>query len=1033
MLRLNLKPTHKVIKTFYQEIAALSELKINTEGAVAPAFATLLRHCASQCDLQFVEQYPLNRIGKKPIRTDGSLLDQFELRQGIWEAKDIKDNLAKAIQQKFKQGYPNDNILFQTPDRLVLWQDGREVFNETITKQPHILIAGLTLFFGYNPPAYEQWSEAVIAFKDKVKEHGDALLKIIEQELKTNNPFILAFNQFTQLCRDAINPNLSLNAVKEMLIQHLLTERIFRTVFKNPDFVTKNVIAREIETVITALTSHSFSRHEFLKKLDRFYGAIETTAATIDDYAHKQDFLNTVYEKFFQGFATKVADTHGIVYTPQPIVNFMVQSVEDILQKEFNSSLSQPGVQILDPFVGTGNFMIRVLRAINPFHLKNKYLQELHCNEIMLLPYYIASMNIEHAYYEITGQYEPFEGICLVDTFQLAEKRQQDFFTTENTQRVKQQKQAPIFVVIGNPPYNVGQINENDNNKNRKYEVVDKWVRDTYAKNSKASNKNALADPSVKAISWASRRIGEEGIVALVTNNCFLDSIVFDGMRKELVSAFSKIYILDLKGNIRKDSMRDGIPIGEKHTVFGLAAMVGISINFFVKKRTQEKTQIFYSAVDWKATRLEKFALMEKAGVCSKLNYQTIQPDKKHTWLTEGLHSEFDDFMPLGTKETKAASREVEGVIFKIYGGGVLTSRDAWVYNFDRATLKSNVENTIDFYNFQVSKLQTVGKEINIDDFVEYDESRINWSRNLKRQLKSGQLAHFSDEKMRNSLYRPFVKSYLFFDRIMNNDVYPATIIFPLLETQNQVICATNHSQIPFVVQITDCIPEFAVGGRTTQCFPFYTYDKDGTNRFDNITDWALNHYQNHYQDNQISKWDIFHYVYGLLHHPAYREKYALNLKRELPRLPLAPNFWEFATAGKKLADLHLNYEQQPEYPLKWISQPNGPLNDRHSHRYCVWRVEKMKFSRDKRQIIYNDSLTIGDIPPETFDYRLGNRSALDWVIDQYRIKVDKRSGIINDPNRLDDEEYIVRLIGRIVFVSLETVAVVKNLGNLVL
>ncbi len=444
MSLLNLKSTHKIIKNFYQEIAALSELNISTEGSVAPAFANILRHCAGQCDLQLVEQYPLNRYDKHPIRTDGTLLDQFELRHGIWEAKDIKDNLAKEIKQKFKKGYPKDNILFQTPHRLILWQDGREVFNEAITEQPDLLIDGLNLFFGYQPPAYEQWLEAVIAFKDKVKEHGDALLKIIEQELTQNKRFIQAFDSFTQLCIDAINPNLSKAAVKEMLIQHLLTERIFRKVFDNPDFINKNVIAREIETVITALTSRSFSRHEFLKKLDRFYGAIESTAATIDDYAHKQDFLNAIYEKFFQGFAIKVADTHGIVYTPQPIVNFMVQSVEDILKNEFNSSLSQPGVRIIDPFVGTGNFIIRIMRAINKFSLKNKYLNELHGNEVMLLPYYIASMNIEHAYYEITGQYEPFEGICLVDTFQLAEDRQATLFTTENTERVNRQKKTPI-------------------------------------------------------------------------------------------------------------------------------------------------------------------------------------------------------------------------------------------------------------------------------------------------------------------------------------------------------------------------------------------------------------------------------------------------------------------------------------------------------------------------------------------------------------------------------------------------------------
>jgi predicted helicase len=865
------------------------------------------------------------------------------------------------------------------------------------------------------------WQEAVTAFKDKVKEHGDALLKIIEQELKTNQKFSQAFEGFTQLCQEAINPNLSLNAVKEMLIQHLLTERIFRTVFKNPDFVNKNVIAREIEKVITALTSRSFSRHEFLKKLDRFYGAIEITAATIDDYAHKQDFLNAIYEKFFQGFAVKVADTHGIVYTPQPIVNFMVQSVEEILQKEFNSSLSQPGVHILDPFVGTGNFLVRVMREINKFRLKNKYLQELHCNEVMLLPYYIASMNIEHAYYEITGQYEPFEGICLVDTFQLAEERQQDFFTTENTARVRQQKQSPIFVVIGNPPYNVGQVNENDNNKNRKYKVVDKWVRETYAKDSKATLKNALFDPYVKAICWAADRIKDEGIVALVTNNSFLDSIAFDGMRKHLAQDFSKLYVFDLGGNVRKNPKLSGTT----HNVFGI--QVGVSINLLVKKSGETASHIFYARLgeDWRKEK--KYGYLDEKQHVAQIEWETIVPDKKNTWLTEGLHSEFDDFMPLGTKETKAAKTEIEGVIFKIYGRGVATCRDAWAYNFNQSELADNMQQMIETYNEQVFKwVQQADKKTKVDDFVKNDERKIKWSGDLKICLQAGKMAEFSDEKIRQSLYRPFTRSYLFFDRTMNNRVYVFPSIFPTAktETENQVICVSGvGSNKPFHALTVNIIPclDFL---EKTQCFPFYIYNEDGTNRKENITDWALNHYQTHYQDNQITKWDIFHYVYGILHHPVYREKYAANLKRELPRLPLAPNFWDFVTAGKKLADLHLNYEQQPEYPLKLMDQPDMPLN---------WRVDKMKLSRDKRQIIYNDSLTIGGIPPEAFEYKLGNRSALDWVIDQYRVKVDKRSGIVNDPNRLDDEEYIVRLIGKVVLVSLETVKVVLKLSDLTL
>jgi predicted helicase len=897
MTTLNLKPTHKIIKNFYQAIAQLTDFNINHEGAVASPFAELLRACANQCDLRFIEQYPLNRQGKYPIRTDGALLDQFELRHGIWEAKDIQDNLSKAIQQKFKAGYPKDNILFQTPHRMILWQDGQEVFNETIVEQPKSLIDGLTLFFDYQPPAYEQWQAAVIAFKDKVKEHGDALLKIIEQEFKYNQKFVQAFDNFSQLCQEAINPNLSLNAVKEMLIQHLLTERIFRTVFKNPDFVNKNLIAREIEQVITALTARSFSRHEFLKKLDRFYVAIETTAATIDEYARKQDFLNAVYEKFFQGFAVKVADTHGIVYTPQPIVNFMVQSVEDILQREFNSSLSQPGVHILDPFVGTGNFIVRIMRAINKFSLKNKYLNELHCNEVMLLPYYIASMNIEHAYYEITGQYEPFAGLCLVDTFQLAEPQQAKLFTTDNTERVNQQKKAPIFVVIGNPPYNVGQINENDNNKNRKYEVVDEWVRDTYAKDSKASNKNKLSDPYVKAICWASRRIGEEGIVAFVTNNSFLESVAFDGMRKQLSQDFSLLYVLDLGGNVRKNPKLSGTT----HNVFGI--QVGVSINIFVKKASKTASQIFYARLKEESRKEEKYRYLDEQQNIAKIKWQTIAPDKKHTWLTEGLHSEFDDFMPLGTKETKAAKvTKIEGVIFKLFSNGIVTSRDSWAYNFVQNNLVDKINHFIEIYNTEVDRWHNrTNQNTKLDDFVLSDETKIKWSSRLKEYLLRGQKATFTDEKIRHSLYRPFCSQFLFFDEILTHRQGQFPIIFPTpkTETENQVICVSGvGSSKPFHVLLVNLIPCFDFLEKT-QCFPFYTYNEDGSNRQENLTDWALNHYQTHYQDKQITKWDIFYYVYGLLHHPTYQEKYAANLKRELPRIPLAPNFWDFATAGK--------------------------------------------------------------------------------------------------------------------------------------
>jgi predicted helicase len=429
------------------------------------------------------------------------------------------------------------------------------------------------------------WQTVAAKFQAKVADSGQQLIKVIDQAQQNNPLFKEAFERFTEQCRQNINPNLAVEAVKEMLIQHLLTERIFTNIFNNPEFVQKNVIAREIDQVIQALTSQSFSKAEFIKEnqLDKFYTVLERAAATIEDYGDKQTFLNTVYERFFQGFAVKVADTHGIVYTPQPIVEFMVKSVEEILQREFGKSLASRGVHIIDPFVGTGNFIVRMLREIRQLEfsqLKHKYQNELHCNEVMLLPYYIACMNIEHVFYELTGEYQPFEGICLVDTFELIEDRQREMFVPENTKQVQRQKEAPIFVIIGNPPYNVGQQNENDNNKNRKYPKLDKMVAETYAKNSKATNKNALSDVYVKAFKWATWRLEgrNEGIVAFVSNNSFLENIAFDGMRSYLEKEFSKIYVLDLGGNVRKNPKLSGTT----HNVFGI--QVGVSITMLVKK-----------------------------------------------------------------------------------------------------------------------------------------------------------------------------------------------------------------------------------------------------------------------------------------------------------------------------------------------------------------------------------------------------------------------------------------------------------------
>ena len=1031
MSDLNIKPTHKPIKTYYAELEKYAQLGEENEGTVCAAFQNLLQHYCHQSDFTLLcektrslrsdnkgsEQTALNRR----IRPDGEVVDAFGLPHGYWEAKDTQDNLYAEADKKFAAGYPSKNIVVQSPTHALLYQDGQLQLDMDIT-EPRNLVRMLQTFFAYQEANISAWHAAVSEFRETVPELGEKLAALIETERQNNPHFQEMFTNFHQQCQASINPNLSIAAVEEMLIQHLLTERIFATVFKNRDFTRRNIIARDIEKVIDVLTEHALNRDQFLQSLDPFYVAIEKTAATITDFSQKQGFLNAVYEQFFQGFSVKVADTHGIVYTPQPIVDFMVKSVEHILQTEFNRSLSESGVNIIDPFVGTGNFIVRIMQALDPISLERKYTTnppELQCNEVMLLPYYIASLNIEQQFYTATNRYAPYEGICLVDTFEMAEERQIQMFTPANTARVEKQKQTPMFVVVGNPPYNAGQVNENDNNKNRPYETMDKLIKDTYAKDSKATLRNKLYDPYVKAIRWALDRIGEEGVVAFVTNNSFLDGVAFDGMRKHLAADCDAIYILDLGGNARK-----GLKVADAN-VFGIR--VGVSINLFVKNRenSSESPLIFYYRTDDLWNRKQKFDFLNEREHAGGIEWQNLQPDARHTWLTEGLHTEFDTFIPMGSKNVKAGKDDPVGVIFKTYSNGVKTNRDAWVYNFDRTVLTENIKRMIENYNAEVARwVQRTDREADLDDFVGSDDTKIKWSRDLKVKLERGTTPEYTEHKVRTALYRPFTKSNLYFDRTMNDvvSVFPSIFPTPETETENQVIWLKVGKEWPMfglmVNQFPDQLPQ---GG--SQCFPFYTYDEDGTNRRENITDWALAQFQTHYRDDTITKWDIFHYNYGILHHPDYREKYAANLKRDLPHIPFINDFWEFAKAGARLSDLHVNYESQPEYSnLKFIQNQKVPLD---------WRVEKMKLSKDKTSLVYNNFLTITGIPIKAFDYRLGNRSALEWVIDQYRVKTHERSGIVNDPNRTDDPQYIVKLIGKVITVSLETVDIVNELPAL--
>ena len=1029
MPTLTLKPTHKAVTAYYDALDRYRQHGVTHETAVRAAFQALLESCARQVNWTLICEQTLRIPGRNPIRLDGALLDEHSLPCGTWEAKGVKGNLRAEVENKFDVGYPQDNILFQTPERAILYQNGREVMDADITER-ETLVTVLKAFFAYERAHAAEWQAAVARFKDIVPELGTEAAELIKTQHRTNAQFRADFAAFHQLCQAAINPNLSEAAVEEMLIQHLLTERIFRTVFENPDFTTRNIIAREIENVLKAPLDTAYSRGEFLRRLDPFYREIERQAATLVDFSQKQHFLNTLYEQFFQGFSVKKADTHGIVYTPQPIVDFMVNSVAHVLETGFDRALSDEGVHIIDAFVGTGNFIVRLMRDIPKTQLEPKYRNELWCNEILLMPYYIATLNIEHEFYAATGTYLPFEGISLVDTFELAEERQLSLLTEENTARVEKQKASPMFVVIGNPPYNIRQVNENDNNKNRVYPAMDALIRETYARDSTASNKNSLYDPYVKSLRWASDRIGKEGIVALVTNNSFLDGLAFDGMRKHLAADFDEIYILDLGGNVRKDTL-----VADAN-VFGIR--VGVSISLFVKRAARDRpspygeqrksARIFYYRTDDAWNKHQKFEFLAQSEHVGNVPWQTLEPDARHTWLTEGLQAEFDTFIPIGSQKTKRSKGEASGVIFHHYGIGLLTARDAWLYNFNRERLAENVKATIETYNTEMLRWQNTpeASRAPVDDFVVDDNTQIKWSSALKQKLLRGQRAEFSPSNIRRALFRPFTKTNLFFDNVLTHSmsVFPRTFPTPETEAENRVICVPGAGgRAPFWCCVTNLIPNTAlITLDANQCFPFYIYDEDGTNRRENITDWALENFRSHYDDETINKWDIFNYTYGILHHPDYRERYAADLKRDLPHIPYAPDFWAFADAGAQLAELHIHYETQPQYPLTFVEDAAKQLD---------FRVERMKLSKDKTRLIYNDFLTLEGIPAEVFAYRLGPYSALEWVVNQYRVKSERRSGLVNDPNDAADPRYLVDLIGSVISVSLETVGIIEALPPL--
>ncbi len=1026
-----IKPGHRAIQAYYDAMQAYADLNVEHETGVRTAFIRLLEDTGKTHDWTVITEQG-KKVDGRVIRPDATLYKNA-MPRGYYEAKDTADDLDAEIRKKVARGYPLTNIIFQDPTQAVLYQRKQPVLRID-PRDPVALAHLLNTYFEYTEPVLESFDQALDQFKENVPRLAEGLKAIIQDAHRANRDFIAAFTAFFELCKTALNPNIRVEAVDEMLIQHLLTERLIRKIFDNPEFTSRNVIAVEIEKVIRALVSHSFDRDEYLRSLDSYYQAIESAAHGLN-FTEKQHLLNMVYERFFQGYSVKIADTHGIVYTPQPIVDFMCASVEEVLKTEFGKTLGDKDVVILDPATGTGSFIVNLLRRVSQRDLPEMYRERLFANEIMLLPYYIAALNVEHTYYELTGDYEAFEGLCFVDTLDLAEGRQMgfSFMTEKNTSRVERQKQAPITVIIGNPPYNVGQVNENDNNKNRSYEVIDGQIKETYSRDSKATLKNKLYDPYIRFFRWATNRLqGRDGIVCYVSNNNFVDQMTFDGMRKHLLQDFTTIYHVDLHGNVRENPKLSGTT----HNVFGIQVGVGITVAIRLAHDTSHSLHYHRVPEFWR--KEEKLAWLTQTEKLSNVNWQPLTPDSHNTWLVPENTQEFASFLSIGSKASKANMGVNSETVFKTYSGGAKTDRDDVVYEFEPAILAHRAERFIENYNAEVDRYKRSSRPSNVDDFVRYPN--IKWSLMLKNKLKREKYAKFSADKIRLSLYRPFVKKHLYLDEVLIDAPGLQPLLFPTSnsERENIVIVTSDVSfrANTFSTFAVNCIPELHLCATTDshQCFPFYVYDEDGSNRRENITDWALAQFREHYGDDAITKWDIFYYVYALLHHLGYREKFADNLKRELPRIPFAPaltpdpspsgrgessGFRAFADAGCKLADLHLNYEQVEPWPLNWIETPGERLS---------YRVEKMRLNRDKTAVTVNHTLTLAGIPPEAFEYRLGNRSALEWVIDQYQVKTDARSGITSDPNRAGDERYIVDLVGRVVRVSVETVRIVNSL-----
>ena len=889
---------------------------------------------------------------------------------------------------------------------------------------------------------WENWAKSV----------GEIARKFIDRIallIKENENAQEYFSGFMEGLHKNINDSIDEAQAIEMLAQHMITRPVFDALFKDYEFVNNNSISRSMQDMLEVLEAEGMEMDTSV--LDKFYTSVRNNVSNIDNLEAKQTIIKNLYEKFFKGAFPLTVEKLGIVYTPVECVDFIIHSVEDILQSEFGTSLTNENVHILDPFTGTGTFITRLLQSgiIKKEDMLRKYRDEIHCNEIVLLAYYIADVNIEAVYHDIMKpeQYENYDGICLTDTFQLNEHGDNDIFSRlfpENSERLKKQKNAPVRVIIGNPPYSAKQKTANDNAQNVKYPKLDSRISSTYALHTTANNKNSLHDPYIKAFRWATDRISsikDGGVVGFITNSGWIDTLACEGFRKCLSDDFDAIYVLNLRGAIR--GKNGELAKREGQNVFDI--MTGVAITFLLKNTNCKRKGIYYHDIGTYLTRQEKKNIL-KTNSFHTIDWKKIIPNENNDWLNQRDES-YKSLIPLGDKDDKSNKHTV---FSPIYSNGLKTQRDPWCYNSSRQLVLNTMRSCELFYNEQ---RELLSKGAIVD--VNYDTPKISWTTNVLKAAKQNIVISSQNQGVDFvGLYRPFYKQFGLYSRFWNERVYQIPKSFPIPSANNKMICVSGlGGSKPNSTIITDVIPDLNLLDCGAQCFPLYWYEEN-TNRQktlfdeetgekyirrDGITDWILKEVRSRYHASNITKEMIFYYVYGLLHSEDYRTRFAADLKKSLPRIPIVENlndFMDFYKYGKKLADLHLNYESVAPCPDVVVKGDKKLTDDDSDYDYFrVWDKMRFKSKTDKSAIIYNGNIVIENIPEKAYEYVVNGKSAIEWIVERYCVSQDKKSLIKNDANDWGKEHgkprYILDLLLSVISVSVQTVDIVNALPKL--